>query len=260
MEIVFLGTSAGFSIPAFYCNCEACKEAVDNSYLRRTRSSILLSGIENVLIDASPDMSLQFLSAGIKEIEYLVLTHWHYDHIGGLGDIEYYIRLHRGKTLPAFMSEETWRQIQSINSSITDCLDVQTIEPGQGSMLGDIFITALEATHAIGTLGYLIENKGIYTAYIPDTGPLKEETKERLQGIDYLILDATFWGKNRYPHDHLSFEQAVETGSELKVKKLYLTHLSMHYDTTVTNKELEKKLKSYNKTVKLAYDGLRIRL
>jgi phosphoribosyl 1,2-cyclic phosphate phosphodiesterase len=125
---------------------------------------------------------------------------------------------------------------------------------------GEISLTALETAHAPGTIGLLIEKGGKRLAYLPDTGPLPESTRRRLRGIEYLFLDATYWGKNRLPGQHLSFEEAIKYGQELDVQQLYLTHLSMHFDTPMTSRELEKVIRPYNGRVRLAYDGLRLAL
>ena len=67
-------------------------------------------------------------------------------------------------------------------------------------------------------------------------------------------------GRDWYPEQHLSFREAVAIGQALKVQRLYLTHLAMHYDTPVTNQELERAIEPYGQRVHLAYDGLRLAL
>jgi phosphoribosyl 1,2-cyclic phosphate phosphodiesterase len=257
MDLVFLGTGAACGVPAFYCVCKACQEAVRDLRFRRTRCGIVLAGNETFLIDAPPELSVQLSREHIKQIDYFALTHSHYDHIGGLGDIDFYVRWHRNKALPAVMSHKTWMELQTIFGSAAECLDVKLIEPGQVATFGGLYITALEAAHSPGTLGFLIEHNGIRIAYMPDTGTLSGKTRECLHGIDCLILDATFWGRNWLPGEHLSVDEAIAVGLELEVRNLYLTHLSMHYDTPITNQELEEALKLYPQKVYLAYDGLR---
>jgi phosphoribosyl 1,2-cyclic phosphate phosphodiesterase len=260
MELVFLGTGAGNGVPAFYCGCEVCQEAKANPKCRRTRSAMVVRAEDNLLFDAPPELSSQLLREKIEAVDRLFLTHAHHDHTAGLGDLAIYVRFFRGGTLPAVMSKETLVQLETQYGRVRDWLDVLVVEPGQSIKIGDMAVTALAVSHSAGTLGYLLRCSETATAYIPDTGPLPEETKGYLAGIDRLILDGTFWDENWYPEEHLSISQAIATARELGVGKLYLTHLSMHYSKPVTCRELEEAFNHFDGKVKLAYDGLHLDL
>lgn len=260
MELVLLGTGAGSGVPAFYCGCRACREAVRDSFHKRTRCAVSILNREVILIDAPVELASQLSREGINKVGYLFLTHSHYDHVGGLGDLEFYVRLKRKSALPAFMSQETWEQLQTSYGYMIDCLSVNLIEPKDVFEVGKVHLTALEASHAPGTLGFIIEHDSRCIGYLPDTGPLPEKTRRRLRGIERLVLDSTYWGRNLYPEQHLSFSEAVAIGQELEVEQLYLTHMAMHYDKPVTNRELEQAIKPYGQQVHLAYDGLRLTL
>ncbi len=235
-------------------------EAFAEPRYRRTRCAIAVLGNKNFLFDAPPELASQLLREQIGKIDYFILTHAHPDHCPGMGDLEIYTRFYRRDVLPAVMSHETLAQLEGSFETVNDWLDTVLLEPGQAMDLVDLKLTALEVSHTPGTLGFLIEYNGSRTAYIPDTGPLPRETKTRLAGIERLILDTTFWGRNLYPNQHLSFEETVATGQELEVKELYLTHLSMHYTIPVTNGEIERAIEQYKGRVNLAYDGLRLSL
>lgn len=264
MDLVFLGTGSGNGVPVFYCGCKVCKEAVADPKCRRTRSGIVLIGEKNRLFDAPPEISAQLLRENISAIDSLFLTHAHHDHTAGLGDLAIYVRLFRGGTLPAFMSRATLEDVELRCGAVRDWLDVTLMEPGQRvefeDPLGELGVTALAASHSPGTLGYLMDYQGTKTAYIPDTGPLPPETRAQLAGIDRLIIDATFWGENWYPDEHLTIDSAIDAARALNVHKLYLTHLTMHYGKPVTSGELEEKFYAYGGTVNLAYDGMRLDL
>jgi phosphoribosyl 1,2-cyclic phosphate phosphodiesterase len=260
MELVFLGTGAGNGVPEFYCNCRVCKEAWENPRCRRTRSAIALCGEANLLFDAPPELSSQLLREQLSHIDCFFLTHAHHDHCAALGDLEIYTRFHRKDRLPAVMSPETLAELESRHGSVKEWMDVIPLQPGEMLQRAGVSITAVEVAHTQGTLGYLMSTRANRTAYLPDTGPLPNRTRGLLSGIDNLILDATFWGENWYPDEHLAFEQTVQTARELGVGVLYLTHLSMHYGVPVTSREIESAIEPYGGTVRLAYDGMRISL
>ena len=260
MELVFLGTGAGNGVPEFYCNCRVCKEAWGNPRCRRTRCAVALCGEGNLLFDAPPELSSQLLREQLNRIDCFFLTHAHHDHCAALGDLELYARFHCKNRLSAVMSPETLVELENRQGSVDEWMDVVPIQPGETLQRSGVSITAVEVTHSPGTLGYLIGTKAVRTAYLPDTGPLPNHTMDLLTGIDNLILDATFWKENWFPGEHLEFAQTVQTGRELGVGMLYLTHLSMHYGKPVTSREIESAIEPYGATVRLAYDGMRIPL
>jgi phosphoribosyl 1,2-cyclic phosphate phosphodiesterase len=260
-KLIFLGTGAGCGVPSFFCSCAACREAATNPRYQRSRCSLLIRGEKNTLVDSPPDLRAQLLRQGIGQIDHFILTHSHYDHSGGLGELEFYIRVGRQEAIPAYMSPGSLAWLKASFCFMEDCFYSQTVEAGWQFELDGVFYSGLEVAHAPGTLGLLLETpSGTRTAYISDTGPLPASTREMLQGIDTLIIGATFWGRNWMPEDHLSVEQAVRIGLEMDAKQVYLTHLSMHHATPVTNKELETYLLTYGDHLHLAYDGLCIKI
>ncbi|MCB2180312.1 MBL fold metallo-hydrolase [bacterium] len=260
MQLVILGTGAGGGVPSHYCDCIACQEAALEPRYRRTRCAVAILGEQTTLIDAPPDLRHQLVDQGIDQIDHFLLTHTHYDHTGGLGDLEFYIRLARKEALPTYLTRTSWVWLQSTFGYMEDCFSPALIEGDWTVSLDGVRYSALAVTHASGTVGFLLEKDGRRTAYLPDTGPLPEDTMEKLAGVDTLILGATFWGQNWMLEDHLSVAEAVQIGLELEAKQVYLTHLSMHYDVPVTNRELTAYLESFGKPIRPAYDGLRINL
>jgi phosphoribosyl 1,2-cyclic phosphate phosphodiesterase len=258
--LVFLGTGAGSGVPAFYCDCAACREARREPRFRRSRCAVLLRGSENILIDTPPELRSQLVREGAADIDRVILTHSHFDHFGGFGDLEFYIRLRRQGLLPAAMSIETYRDLAQSYGYMVDCLQIEVVGPGMTWAFDETVCTFLAAQHAPGTLGVLLERSGRRTAYFPDTGPLPAETRERLQGIDCLIIDATFWGRNWMPEQHQSVDSAIQLSRELDVKSTILTHVAMHHDQPVTGQELEGYLENSGSDLQAAYDGLTIPL
>ena len=84
-EMVFLGSSGAIQVPAFFCSCDICEAARADPGRRRTRASVALLGQEITLIDASPDIEFQLEREALRQVNRIFITHWHYDHVWGLG-------------------------------------------------------------------------------------------------------------------------------------------------------------------------------
>ena len=252
----FMGSGAGCGVPAFFCDCPACQEARANPRARRGDCGVMVTGAERTLIDTPPDIRQYFIRENVSYIDNLLFTHWHYDHVGGLGELEYMVQLLTKKALPTFGSPYTLQSIGREFEYMMYCLARCEVEPFEEFELDGVKYTALPVTHAPGTYGYLIETESTRMFYACDTGKLPPETSERVRGVDILAMDATYWKDNGYPQSHHSVQETIEEGFELDAGKIYLTHLCMHYSEPITLAQLEDHLKQYDGRVEPAADGL----
>ncbi|MFY9140549.1 MAG: MBL fold metallo-hydrolase [Thermacetogeniaceae bacterium] len=255
-ELVFLGTGAGPGVPSFFCSCPGCQEAWRKNGYSRTRSGAALrTGKRTLLIDASPDLRAQLLREKISVVDGVFLTHWHYDHFAGLGELEYYVKLERREKLPLYLPPSAVRQF---NSAFPNLSEVYSIIPWQffrDYCFDGVIITPLPANHSVETAGFLIESGGCRLAYFSDTAGLPEITAKRVLGADWLICDATFYGENWFPDAHMSVKEAIQLGRQLEAKRIVLTHLSIHYSQAITGEELEKEISGYP-GVMIGLDGM----
>ena len=83
-EIEFLGTGTSTGVPQIGCNCEVCR-STDSRDKRLRCSAIVRVDDVNLLIDCGPDFRSQILQVQDKHLDALLLTHSHYDHVGGDG-------------------------------------------------------------------------------------------------------------------------------------------------------------------------------
>ena len=261
----FMGTGAGCGVPAFFCDCPACQEARENPSVARGDCGVMVRGIESgttLLIDTPPDTRHQLNREGIREFDELLYTHWHSDHIGGLLEMEYMMQLRTKRPIPVHASQYTLNQIAHEFHYMTYALDMHAMDFFDTFEYDGVRYTALPVTHAPGTFGWLIETPGTADKpgtrlfYASDTGLLPDETRERLQGVDILAMDATYWKDCPYPAAHHSVQQCIEEGLELDAGTIYLTHLCMHYTEPITFVQLEEYLQQYGGRVRQATDGL----
>src|SRR5947207_12813063 len=96
LQLTVLGSGTSMGVPTIGCRCPVCtsNDPRDN----RMRTSVLLSrNGQNVVIDTTPDFRSQALRAGIQQVEAVLLTHGHADHVMGCDDLR---PLTVGRSLP----------------------------------------------------------------------------------------------------------------------------------------------------------------
>lgn len=262
-ELTFMGTAAGCGVPSFFCDCPACTEARENPAVARGDCGIMIRGAADgqgrrptLIVDTPPDARHQLLREGIRNVDEILFTHAHFDHIGGLGEYEYLVQLVQKRRMPTFGSQAALEGILAEFHYMDYCLDTHVLAPFETHEFDGVRYTACPVTHAPGTYGYLIETGATTLFYASDTARLPEETAERVRGCDVLAMDATFWKRNWSPNDHHSVQECIEEGFELGAKTIYLTHMCMHYDEPITYAELDAYLRRYEGRVIAALDGM----
>ncbi|ARS89070.1 MBL fold metallo-hydrolase [Natrarchaeobaculum aegyptiacum] len=89
MRVTLLGTGDTTGTPTVGCDCDTCERAREEG-LERTRFSIHVENErrgESLLIDFSPDFRHQFLREEVPLPDAAVVTHVHFDHFDGLGNV-----------------------------------------------------------------------------------------------------------------------------------------------------------------------------
>ncbi|HEY3250548.1 MAG TPA: MBL fold metallo-hydrolase [Ignavibacteria bacterium] len=279
MKVIILGSGTSQGIPIVGCKCPACISI--NPKDKRLRVSVYLetdspspSGRERLpaeaseqagegahgkplklLIDTSTDFRQQMLNNSVTDIDAVLYTHYHADHIMGLDDIRQINQLHK-KTIDLYGNKET---IENIRRSFAYIFDPNTYRGGgipdvktkiitaDKFYVGNIEITPVKYLHGPTTVfGFRIGD----FAYMPDCSKIPEKEFEKLHGLKVLILDALRYRKHE---THFSIGEAVEAAKRINAVQTYFTHMT--HD--VVHDEANAKLPP---GIELAYDGLKIEL
>lgn len=208
----------------------------------RRRCSLLLERITDqgrtqVLIDTSPDMRAQLLDAGVGQLDAVVFTHAHADHVHGIDDLRQLVfntgtRLQvwaDGPTQDALMSRFGYTFVQPKASPYPPILEMNTIEgpvsiDGAG---GPMVLHPIRLNHgSVDALGFRVEG----LAYAPDVVGIYPESWTMLEGLDIWIVDAL----RRKPHpSHAHLEMTLGWIAQARPKLAVLTnmHLDLDYAT-----------------------------
>ena len=105
MNILFLGTGTSTGVPQIGCSCAVCTSPDPRN--RRLRSSIYVEAAgTRLLLDSSPDLRQQALRENITDVDAVLYTHAHVDHVGGFDDLRAFC-WRRSGGLPMYASPMT---------------------------------------------------------------------------------------------------------------------------------------------------------
>jgi phosphoribosyl 1,2-cyclic phosphate phosphodiesterase len=258
MKITVLGSGSCYGVPTIGNDWGDCNP--DNPKNRRTVASLMIETAQTkILIDMSPDFREQSIRHDVTNLDAVLFTHGHADHILGNFYLPRLLQYYKGKALPLYADKETQHQIEKAfwfqmkeNGNVVFSYGGQThwetLVPFQDFTIGDLNITPLLQDH--GDITSLAFRSGNF-AYSTDFNNLSAETLAQLHGLDCWIVECN----RRYTSDnksmHLYLDRVLELIAELKPKKAYLTHMGVSMDYDSVSAELPD-------NVYLAYDGLEL--
>lgn len=253
MKITFLGTGTSQGVPVIACDCKTCQS--DDPRDKRLRTSLLLETEKAIIVfDAGPDFRQQMLREKVTHIDAIVLTHEHKDHIAGMDDV----RAFNYKTRDAidiFAEERVLKEIRREYSYVfaeqqypgIPKMRLNEINTENFSIKGLEIIPVRVMHFRLPILGFRIGD----FAYITDANSVPEESKEKLYGVKYLVVNALRKEKHI---SHFNLYEAINFIREISPRQAYITHISHQMGLY---KDVSKELPP---EIKLAFDGLSIEI
>ncbi len=231
MKLTFLGTGTSFGVPQIGCRCPVCRS--DDPRDRRTRTGAVVEtdGGTRLLIDTPPELRLQLVAAGISDLDAVLYTHDHADHVHGLDDLRA-ISVHRRGGLPFYGPPDTLARLARRFPYIFDDNmrplpgttkpegRLHPLREGVVEQIGDARVTPVSIPHGeVKVYAYRIGP----LAYVTDAKSVPEAALKLLVGARVLVLNALF--RTEHP-THLSIPEAIDTAGLVGAERTYLTHLT----------------------------------
>ena len=225
MKITFLGTGTSQGVPPIGCRSDVCLS--ENPRDKRLRASIHIewNGL-SLVVDCGPDFRYQMIRAGISRVDALLFTHEHRDHTAGLDDIRPFNYLQEGE-LPVYLHPRVYQAFQGQFDYIFQPVPYPGIPQidwhlidNEAFEIGGHVIRPVEVLHyKLPVLGFVFDR----FAYVTDANFISDKEKEKLKGMDVLVLNAL----RREAHiSHFTLAEAVALAKELGAKQTYFTHMS----------------------------------
>ena len=232
------------------CTCAVCRSTDPRD--RRTRVSIYVDVEDGpkLLVDTSTDLRMQALTHGILQVDAILFTHSHADHVMGLDDSRRFSQMQK-RSIPCYADAAT---IASLKKTFYYAFD-----PGaeKGGGLPQIDLHQIDGPFSIDGVGIqpiplMHGSRPIMGfrfgdfAYLTDTNHVPDHAFPLLAGVKTVIIDAL---RHRPHPTHFTVAEALAVIERVKPAQSYLTHICHDLPHVATNESLPA-------GVELAYDGL----
>jgi len=249
MRVTILGSGTSQGVPVIACKCDVCRS--DDTRDKRLRSAIMIEekGLR-IVVDAGPDFRQQMLTNNVDNLDAILLTHEHADHIFGLDDIRSFNWL-RKSPMDIYCEPRVQKSLRNIFNYVfaankypgipqMDLIDLENREFN----IGPVDIMPIRVFHhKLPVYGFRF---GAF-AYLTDFNAIEETELEKLTGIDTLVICSL---RINTHISHLNLEGALELIQKIGPRRAYLTHMSHEMGK---HQDLLAQLPS---NVEPAYDGL----
>jgi phosphoribosyl 1,2-cyclic phosphate phosphodiesterase len=253
LKVTFLGTGTSQGVPVILCPCKVCQST--DSRDKRLRASVEVE-VDNqtFIIDTGPDFRQQMLLYHVKNVNAILFTHEHKDHIAGLDDIRAFNYVQK-RPMEIYAEERVQEALKREYAYVfaefkypgIPEMNMHLIENKTFNINGTSIIPIRAMHYMLPILGFRI---GDFT-YITDANFIDNTEIEKIKGSKIVVINTL---RKKKHISHFNLEEALEFLDKVKPEQGFLTHVShllgLHAD-------VEKELPDY---VRIAYDGMVIEI
>lgn len=254
VDLRILGSGTSQGVPAIGCDCPTCRS--DDPRDRRLRPSALFhAGGRSILVDLSADFRQQMLAHDVRRIDGVLMTHHHFDHIGGFDDLRQYNYLQGGPVRIFGLRETLGEMRQTFRYAFgaarqtgggLPSAELVEIDGATPFDVGGVTVQPVPVRHGVlDILGYRIGG----LAYLTDVSAIPDASRPLLEGLEALVLNAL----RRQPHPtHLHLDAAVAEARRIGARRTWFTHAAHNIlharDSALLPEDMD-----------FSYDGMMIR-
>jgi phosphoribosyl 1,2-cyclic phosphate phosphodiesterase len=252
MKITFLGTGTSQGIPVIACNCKVCSSP--NPKDKRLRTSVMFTfDDKNIVVDTGPDFRAQMLREKVDNIEAVLYTHNHKDHVAGLDDVRPFCFKHHKEInifAEQYVLDALAREFEYIFNPTFNYPGIPRVNPNlintnPFQLAGKTIIPIRGFHYKLPVLGFRVDD----IAYLTDMNSIPEEELNKIKGVKFLVINAL----QKEPHiSHFKLSESIEIAKMINAEKTFFIHMS---HTLGTHDEINKELP---KGIELSYDGLSV--
>ena len=252
MKITFLGTGAAEGIPCFGCECPRCRAAREKQDRNaRQRSCFLIQDEDQtILIDTPPEISRQLDLSHIHDLSAILLSHEHYDHIGGLTEFEYWVNV----VFHVFAGTSVLPKLH-LSPRLRQKALVSPFSSHSPLCFGNLWVIPFRVLHSVDTFGFEFYDTKTEKrlAYFSDSNRrLGNYHIYLMKTADLVILHTPRFEPRGPMDDHISVQDVVDLVKKYNLRKVVLTHINHN---NLLYEDLVEYLKPYPNII-VGYDRM----
>lgn len=245
MKVTLLGSGEALGMPAPLCGCEFCERCET----RRRPGLLIETGQATVVLDVSPDIKDQIHATGTTDVDAFFVTHHHYDHVGGLHELNHAAMAFeehmlnpaefepderpRNKSFDVFMTETADSHLRDSNAHVADRLATKIIEHGETISVGNLRVVPFPVRHArssFDTLGFAVYHGDEKVVYAPDMREFMDD--DEYENVDLLFAEGAALFRALGHGEKAELQAALR---DANAKRTVLLNLSEHLQRMTTN-------------------------